>query len=172
MHFGKEDGIYRGFNNEFGWTDYVIDNPPGDEWFGNCYKIPKTTLRELSLFFKEKMSMNVVKIVGNPEMSVERVTVLVGGGSLGLGKEERPMQLMCKHNLDVAICGEITEWTLCAYIRDAAQMGMNKGMLVLGHERTEEWGMKHLLPWLKDVVGDIKISFIDSKEPFTYFYMN
>ena len=115
------------------------------------------------------MSMNVVKIVGNPEMSVERVTVLVGGGSLGLGKEERSMQLMCKHNLDVAICGEITEWTLCAYIRDAAQMGMNKGMLVLGHERTEEWGMKHLLLWLKDIVGDIKISFIDSKEPFTYF---
>ena len=36
----------------------------------------------------------IVKIVGNSKMSVESVTVLVGGGSLGFGKEERPMELM------------------------------------------------------------------------------
>ena len=67
-----------------------------------------------------------------------------------------------------AICGYIREWTLSAYVRDAAQMGMNKGMLVLGHERSEEWGMKHLPVWLHSITGDLPVNFVDAKEPFTY----
>lgn len=168
MHCGEEDGIYRGFDQEIGWKQYVIDNPVGMEWFGQSYQIPTTTLRGLSQFFKEKLDMDVIQIVGDPDMKVERVTALVGGGSLGLGTEELPMKLMYENNLDVAICGDITEWTLSAYIRDAAQMGMNKGMLVLGHERSEEMGMKHLVSWLKDITGDIPVTFVDAKEPFQY----
>lgn len=52
-----------------------------------------------------------------------------------------PMKLMKDNQLDLAICGDITEWTLSAYVRDAAALGMNKAMLVLGHERSEEAGM-------------------------------
>lgn len=75
---------------------------------------------------------------------------------------------MQKNDLDLAVCGDITEWTLSAYINDAAALGLNKGMLVLGHERTEEWGMKHLGAWLKDITGDIAVHFVDAKEPFQY----
>lgn len=168
MHMGPEDGIYRGYETEVDWAKYRIANPEGWEWFGASYQIPQTTLKELCAFFKEKLEMDVIQIVGNPDMSVERVCVLVGGGSLGLGIEERPMELMEKNHLDVAICGDITEWTLSAYIRDAAALGMNKGMLVLGHERSEEMGMKHLIPWLKDITGDLEVHFVDAKEPFVY----
>lgn len=168
MHMADEDGIYRGFNEELGWTDYRIDNPENLKHFGVCYKIPETTLEELCNFFKEKLDMKVVQIVGNPKMKVERVSVLVGGGSLGLGREELPMMIMNDNNLDLIICGEITEWTTSAYVRDAAELGFNKGMLVLGHERSEEPGMKHLGKWMQDIVGDIEIHFVDSKEPFIY----
>jgi len=168
MHMGDEDGIYRGYNQEFDWGKYVIDNPKGMERFGACYQIPKTTLKELCAFFKEKLAMDVIQIVGDPEMAVERVGVLVGGGSLGLGMEEQPMMLMEKNQLDLVVCGDITEWTLSAYINDASALGMNKGMLVLGHERSEEMGMKHLAGWLKDIVGDMEVEFIDAKEPFKY----
>ena len=75
---------------------------------------------------------------------------------------------MEKHGVDVAICGDITEWTLSAYVRDAAMMGMNKGMLVLGHERSEEAGMKHMVEWMQDIVDGTEVVFIDAKEPFTY----
>lgn len=78
------------------------------------------------------------------------------------------MRHMHQENIDVAICGDITEWTLSAYVRDASQMGMNKGMLVLGHERSEECGMKHLPAWLKSITGDLPVTFVDAKEPFTY----
>ncbi len=181
MHMGYEDQIYTGFEEEFGWKQYRVpvtdtkkygetDSGAEQFWkqFGGVYQIPKTTLRGLAEFFKERASMDVVQIVGNPEMPVERVSVLVGGGSLGLGREEAPMIQMFKENVDVAICGDITEWTLSAYVRDAAMMGMNKGMLVLGHERSEEWGMKYLTDWVESVTGGIPTVFLDAGEPFGY----
>jgi putative NIF3 family GTP cyclohydrolase 1 type 2 len=165
---GTEDGIYRGFNLEFDWEKYRIDNPKDYPHFGECYKLPKTTLGNLCNYFKEKIGMDVIQIVGDPNMSVERVSVLVGGGSLGLGKEELPMIVMNENNIDVVICGDITEWTLSAYVRDASMLGFNKGMLVLGHERTEEWGMKYLGDWMKDITKDIDVQFVNAKEPFKY----
>lgn len=78
------------------------------------------------------------------------------------------MRLMASRNLDLIICGEITEWTLPAYVRDAWQLGMLKAILVLGHERSEEPGMKHLGEWMKSIVADIDGVFIDSEEPFVY----
>ena len=168
MHMGAEDGIYRGFDQEFDWAKYRIQNPGLWERFGGCYQLPKTTLSELSSYFKDKLGMKVIQIVGNPDMSVERVGVLVGGGSLGLGVEEMPMKLMHENALDLVICGDITEWTLSAYVRDAAALGMNKGMLVLGHERSEEMGMKHLGSWMKDITGELEVVFVDAGEPFEY----
>ena len=168
MHMGKEDGIYRGFQLETNWKQYVIDGPANFAHYGECYQIPKTTLRELCDFFKKILPMEVIQIVGNPDMSVERIGVLVGGGSLGFGREELPMELLHQNNLDLLICGDIVEWTISAYVRDAVALGYNKGMLVLGHERSEEMGMKYLGEWMADITGPIEVHFIDSKEPFTY----
>lgn len=175
MHFSKEDGIFRGFDDEIGWQKYRMkcdydapDNFMLKDRFDGCYSLPKTTLKELCTFFKDKMSMDTLQIIGDPEMRVERVGLLPGGGSLGLGIEHMPMDLMRQRNLDVIICGEILEWTLPAYVRDAYQMGMSKAILVLGHERSEEPGMKHLGKWMHSIVGDIPVVFVDSKEPFIY----
>ena len=165
MHAGTEDGIYRGFDEEFGWEKYREKEGRG---FGASYEIPETTLEGLAQFFKDKLQMDVIQLVGNPEMKVKRVGVLVGGGSLGLGVENMPMIYMKEKNIDVCVCGDITEWTLSAYVRDAAQLGLDKGMIVLGHERSEECGMKHLPKWLKSITKDIPVTFVDAGEPFTY----
>lgn len=66
------------------------------------------------------------------------------------------------------LCGGITEWTLCSYVNDASQMGFPRAMLVLGHERTEEAGMKHLPQWMKPKLGSLPVTFIDAREPFQY----
>lgn len=170
MHMDPEDGIMRGFEKEVGWQTYRIA-PDLDLMDGRgdfCYHIPKTNLRDLSGFLKRKLNMNVVQIVGDPAMSVERVGVLPGGGSLGIFAEYHPMQLMHRRDLDVLVCGEILEWRLPAYVRDASQLGMQKAILVLGHERSEEPGMKHLAEWLKDIAENLQVVFIDSEEPFAY----
>jgi len=177
MHMKKPDGIYEGLLKELDWEQYRrmdvhddLPSAPADRFeaaFKDYYDIPVTTIRELAAYFKTKLRMDKVRIIGEPEMQVERVGILVGGGSLGLGTEEMPMKVMREKNIDVMVCGEITEWTLPAYVNDARMLGMNKALLIVGHERTEEWGMKHMAEWLQPLIG-LPVAFVDAKEPFKY----
>jgi len=64
--------------------------------------------------------------------------------------------------------GEITEWTLTAYVRDAAALGFNKAMIVVGHERSEEPGMKALVNRLQPLLKNIPVYSSDAGEPFIY----
>jgi len=175
MHMADEDGIFRGFELETGWNQYRMAPPTTDTLgFGvtgkpdGCYEIPETTLRGLCECFKAKFQMRVIQIIGDPNLKVSRVGVLPGGGSLGIGTEYMPMRYMRLRELDVLICGDITEWTLPAYVRDAYQLGLPRAILVLGHERSEEAGMKWLGDWLNDIVNGTPVVFIDAKEPFLY----
>lgn len=165
MHMGsKTDYIYEGLMEELDWRRYLQP----DEACPWIYEIPETTVRGMVDFFKQKMGMDTIQIIGDPDMKVKRVGILVGGGSLGLGTEHMPMQVMERNKLDLMVVGDITEWTICAYINDAYQMGFNRAMLTLGHERSEEVGMKYLATWLRERFSDFPISFIDAKEPFKY----
>ena len=165
MHTGSEtDYIYEGLLRELGWHAYL----QSDERAPWIYEVPETTVSELAAFFKRKLGMDVIQIIGREDMKVRRIGILVGGGSLGLGVEEMPMQVMERNRLDLLVVGDITEWTICAYINDAYQMGFNRAMLTLGHERSEEWGMKYLAEWMRVRFHDFPISFIDAKEPFKY----
>ena len=165
MHMGSEiDYIYEGLIEALGWREYLQKDEP-QPWI---YEIPETTLRKLAEEFKDIFHMDTIQIIGSPDMKVRRVGILVGGGSLGLGVEVMPMQVMERDRLDLMVVGDITEWTICAYLNDAYQMGFNKGMLTLGHERSEEFGMKYMEKWLQERFSDFPITFIDAKEPFGY----
>ena len=112
--------------------------------------------------------MQAVQAVGDPDMKVKRVGVLVGGSSIGFGGDEMTIRYMQKWDLDLIICGDIIEWSLVPYVRDATQLGIRKGMLVLGHERSEEPGMKYLPEWMKPFMQGTEVIFLDAKEPFWY----
>jgi putative NIF3 family GTP cyclohydrolase 1 type 2 len=162
MHMTRPDLIYVGLNKELGWDEYSIPGKP------HCYVIPATTVEYLSVFLKGKLNVQAVQVVGKKDIKIERVGFLVGGGSLGLGSEQMPMELMRNESLDVIVCGEILEWTLCAYVRDASQLGLNKAMIVLGHNRTEEVGMKYLPAWLVRLIPGVPVWFCEAGEPFSY----
>lgn len=161
MHFYNPDLIYFGLNKELNWEQYRL---PGNI----CYAVPRTTVAEVARFLKQKLNVNAVQIVGKRDTKVERIGVLVGGSSLGIFSEQSPMELMRDNNLDVLVCGEILEWTLCAYVRDAAQLGLNRALIILGHNRSEEVGMKYLTEWLTPLLPGIPVHFSEAGEPFTY----
>lgn len=165
VHMGSEkDYIYEGLLNELDWHQYLQP----DEKFPWIYEIPETTVGALAEMFKQKLGMDTIQIIGGADMKVRRVGILVGGGSLGFGVEQMPMEVMERNKLDLMVVGDITEWTICAYINDAYQMGFNRAMLTLGHERSEEFGMKYLAEWMEERFSDFPISFVDAREPFTY----
>jgi hypothetical protein len=71
------------------------------------------------------------------------------------------------------VCGDIVEWTLPAYVNDARQLGMNRALLIVGHERSEEWGMEFMAAWLPGLLeeaglGRVPVCFLDAGEPFVY----
>ena len=177
IHMTQPDGIYDGFIKEMEWQQYAL--PPVEKKFGeggmasfikgfsDYYDLPQTTLGQLAQEFKQKLQMDTLRVIGDISMPCSRVGVLVGGGSLGFGMEEMPMQIMEEKGINVLVCGEITEWTTCAYMGDAVQLGLPKAMIVLGHERTEEWGMKHMCSWLEELLT-VPVHFVDAKEPFAY----
>jgi putative NIF3 family GTP cyclohydrolase 1 type 2 len=162
MHRTQPDLIYAGLNQALGWEPYWLSQEK------HCYQIPPTTVAALAAFLKEKLAIKAIQIIGSPETTVKRVGMLVGAGSLGLGSEPMPMALMQKEQLDVIVCGEILEWTLAAYVRDAAQLGLNKALIILGHNRSEEVGMQYLTAWLEPLLPGIPIRFAEAGEPFDY----
>jgi putative NIF3 family GTP cyclohydrolase 1 type 2 len=173
MHMDTDDGIFSGFDLETGWGNKRLPVEECPSFHGHkhnkgFYQLPRTTLGELADFLKARFAMPVMRYIGDPDAVVERVGLMPGGGSLGLGSEHMPMEWMREAKLDVILCGEVTEWTLPAYVRDAYQLGMTKAILILGHERSEEWGMKHLPQWLRSVTGDIPVIFVDTGETFQY----
>lgn len=163
MHFCQTDLIYEGWRKEMGWENYV--DMSSIEYH---YRIPATTLAGLVEFFKEKLDMNSVRVIGNLEMTCRDIGVLVGGGSLGLGDENMPSKMISRDDIDTIVCGEIIEWTTLAFVRDAVMLGKNKAVIVLGHNRTEEAGMKYLPNWLKPILPEYDIEFIASGDPVDY----
>lgn len=53
MHMDKEDGIYRGFDEELGWGKYRVKCEGELGWFGGVYELPVTTLEELAHFSRK-----------------------------------------------------------------------------------------------------------------------
>jgi putative NIF3 family GTP cyclohydrolase 1 type 2 len=162
IHSMTPDLIFAGVERDLGWEMY---NDPAERFL---YVIPPTTVPALAGLLKERLEIERVRIVGSVDAQVSRVGLLIGGGSLGLGSDTMPMEMMRRYDMDVIVAGEILEWTLCAYIRDAAQLGLNKALIVAGHNRTEEAGMKHLPAWLSSVLPEMPVFFVESGDPYQY----
>lgn len=162
IHAMQPDLIFAGVQRDLGWEKY------GDPSNSFLYTIPPMSVPALAGLIKERLEIEVVRVVGDTEMQVKKVGLLIGGGSLGLGSDTMPMELIRSHDLDVIVAGEILEWTLCAYVRDAAQLGFPKALIIAGHNRTEEAGMKHLPEWLSNVLPSLPVFFVEAGDPYHY----
>ncbi len=154
-HRFRPDPVVTGLLKELGWEKYA------DPEHNNLCTIPTTTLQDLAGFLKERLQLRGIQAVGKMDMPCRHVAILVGAspGRSQIGILGRP-------NIDVVIAGDINEWEGCEYARDASRGGMNKGFLVLGHESTEEPGMKYLAEWLRPLLPGIKISHVPAGSPF------
>lgn len=164
-HFIQPDLIYAGLLKDLGWKNYLENKLA----FPYCYAIPYTSVIDLVNLLKKTLGMKVIRVVGDTNMECRRIGILVGFLSLGLGVEEMPAKLMREQQLDVIICGEITEFNLSAYVRDAAALGLKKAIIIIGHERSESPGMKDIAGWLQPLLKGIPVHYIETGEPFRYY---
>lgn len=162
IHTHKPDGIFTGVLTELGWMEYTTG-----ERFDTRIHLPEpVTVRELGEFLKEKMGLNGLRYVGNPDALVQNIAF---GSHMSFGPEQQATRQLMDPDVDVVIPGEVIDWTAMSYARDAAQQGRNKAILNVGHISWEELGMKWMVKWLRPLVGEeMPITYVQSADLYNF----
>jgi putative NIF3 family GTP cyclohydrolase 1 type 2 len=156
-HAHRPDGILTGMINELGWESYA------DPENLVVFDVPAMSLRELARFFKAKLGIGTVRVVGDLELICRRVGLMLG--AIG-GRTQ--IAVLRQEDVDILVCGEIDEWETSEYARDAVAQGKHKGLIILGHANSEEPGMKWLVEWLRPRFPDITITHVPVGDPFHF----
>jgi len=148
------DGIDMGTMQRMGWMRYMhTDNP-------RMFTLPPQTLLSLARDFQKKMNDRTLRVVGDPAMPVRIVYESWGNCS------QFPGTQFMNTEADVLVIGEAQDWDLVEYARDLVSSGKKKGLILLGHVLSEQWGMKYCADWLKGFVTEVPIKFVRIIEPF------
>lgn len=154
-HQYRPDGILTGFLQQLGWENYL------DDTLENTCVIPKTNLKSLAQHIKSEFHLTRTFYIGDPDLSCSRVGILPGawGGAAHI-------PFLAK-DIDVLIVGESQEWEAVEYVRDASSAGFQKGLIIMGHARSEEPGMRYFADWLKPMVNGVQVNHINAGDPLT-----
>jgi putative NIF3 family GTP cyclohydrolase 1 type 2 len=149
-HALQPDPLVAGSARTLGWTQYASPTEP------RIYVVPATTLGALAADVQRRLSGRAIRVVGDPEMKVTRIMLGPGSGVPALSP-----------TFDVSVGGETAEAGGNAeYILDASATGRQKGMILLGHMMSEDWGMREVGDWLKTFLTDVPIEWMPAGEPF------
>ncbi|MFH0841227.1 MAG: Nif3-like dinuclear metal center hexameric protein [Bacteroidota bacterium] len=153
IHRLKPDAIDYGMALKLGWLKYT------DGVTVERFVLPETTLNELVQSLRKVFPQNTFHVIGNPEMKLTKAAFSAGAPGSAVH------YAMLKDN-DVVIAGETVQWETYEYVRDAVQQGRNKAIIFLGHVTSEEPGMEYCAEWLKGLVKDIPVKFVESGPSF------
>jgi putative NIF3 family GTP cyclohydrolase 1 type 2 len=157
IHSLKPDGVGAGVLKQLNWGAYLKPE------LGNVLVLPPTTLSSLITYLKTKLSIDMLRYIGDPAQHCQKVLFLPGAAG---GK--RQISEASKIKPDVLIVGEIQEWETAEYVRDARTKGDNLSLIVLGHIASEEPGSEFMVSWLKDNFPAIKSVHISPKNSLSF----
>jgi putative NIF3 family GTP cyclohydrolase 1 type 2 len=151
-HAHKPDFIRVGFDTAIGWNAYKVAGTT------NRYKIPPTTLMELSKYIAKTLNTRSVRVMGEPNLPVSSI----GYGSHGL---EQNMTLLSSE-VDCILVSEAREYDTFEYVRDTILAGAKKGAIFISHLSGEDEGMNEFARWLKPLVPQVPVQFIATTDEF------
>lgn len=154
-HARKPDGILLGMTHALGWEKY--QNPEHQFLF----TLPETTLDQLAEQVKRKLDVRALRVVGDPNMKLTKVGFLPGAAG-----SERQIQALERPDVEALLIGESPEWETVEYVADAATEHRHKGLVIIGHVKSEQAGMEECTRWLKTFVTDVPVTFVPAPEPF------
>ena len=119
------------------------------------------TPRQLAKHIEDRLGIAHVRIAGAADAPCTSLSLMVGTPG-GLEQE------LLRPETEIILTGEICEWALGEHVRDAAQMGYRKAILVLGHIGSERDGMKYTAQILKDRQPHLDVRYFEGGEVYTY----
>jgi putative NIF3 family GTP cyclohydrolase 1 type 2 len=149
-HMLRPDPLVVGSARVLGLTQYASQTERG------VYVIPETTLRALATDVARRTGGHAIRVCGDPAMKVTRI-------ALGPGYGVPPLT----QAVDVSIGGEAPEsGGQAEYALDAQTFGRPRGVILLGHMMSEDFGMREIADWLRGFVSGVPIDWIAAGEPF------
>jgi len=121
--------------------------------------IEPTPVKDVISRAREKSDLQQIRVAGDPEKNVERISICQGG----FGQMFTYPELPDAEGADLALFGEMLDYTIryCVEIDLAA--------VELGHFQSENPGMMAMARFLQERVGnDINISGVSSGEPWRF----
>ncbi|HEY0801152.1 MAG TPA: Nif3-like dinuclear metal center hexameric protein [Steroidobacteraceae bacterium] len=154
-HNRTPDGIQTGMTRALGWARY--QNPANPHLF----KLPPRTLRKLAEEVAKKLDQPILRVVGDPDMSVTEVAMAPGAAGF-----QRHAGALESNEVEVLLAGEASEWETVEYAADAVSQGRKKALILIGHVPSEQAGMEDCAQWLKTFIKDVPIEFVATRQPF------
>jgi len=151
-HMRKPDAVITGLADLLGWQSYSIPGKPP------LYVLPETTLAAAAAEAQKRLKIRTIRVIGEPQTKFTRAGLFPGAPGMGA--------VRAALDYEVYFGGETTEWEGIAYAQDMVASGIKKGMILLGHQVSEEPGMKVCADWLKAILPDLPVDWIPSGEPF------
>lgn len=99
MHAHNPDSIFTGVIKYLGWENYYIPSEKSSIKvpMGYLFELPETTVKELGQYLEDKLGMNGLRIVGNPDDKIRKVAI-VGHLFPGFGTQSESMM---QHTLGI-----------------------------------------------------------------------
>ena len=154
-HRHDPDGILLGMTKALGWTSFARRDDP------RLFTVPATSLRALAASAAQKLSIQNVRVVGDPNLEVTHVAMQPGAAG-----PSRQIALLERDDVEALVIGEVPEWETIEYVADAASQGKHKALILLGHIPSEQAGMEECVRWLKQFISEVPVVFIPAREPF------
>jgi putative NIF3 family GTP cyclohydrolase 1 type 2 len=152
---GQPDGVLKGMVAGLGWEGFQSSTTP---YF---FTVPEIRLEDLARQVKQRLGIRTLRVVGDRDLKVRRV-----GFAPGAAGRERQIKALASDDVQVLLVGESREWETVLYVVDAVGQGRPRGLILLGHDVSEELGMKECAAWLKAFVSEVPIEYIPAGEPF------
>lgn len=149
LHSLQPDPTLIGLLKHLGWKEYSQPEMPF------VCQMPPRKLSEFVSEIKSKLGVSNVRVVGDLQMTCQRVGILVGACP-----GDMQIRIMSDQSLDLLVVGEINEWEISEYVRDSSAMGSPKALIITGHSISEEDGMLEIVPWLQERFPEMPITHI------------
>ena len=100
--------------------------------------------------------------IGRRDGIVKKIGLFLGA------RDESVYEPFFTNDTDLAICGEACEWQFGEPVREAAQFGMQKTMLLLGHVQSEKFAMEALAKKIDGKFSGIPARYFECGDLFVY----
>ena len=157
-HMMENDMIDCGTISHSGLKGHITGKP---YWAVTSFELDEPlSAREIAVKLENSLDTRYIRIAGAPNVPGKHI-------AFACGTPGHIEEALSRPDIDFIVTGEICEWAAGEFVRDLAQLGGGKAILVLGHGISERCGMKQFAKRLESMTG-FETRYLESGALYTY----